>query len=99
MLLPSAGPGGGFAPVVVGAGLIYAGVWIVFHPAGAWQLAQGLMEGIQRFESNLHGAPWWSAQTRTSPGKPPAPTRLRLAGAVVAALGVISLAGGLSQWA
>lgn len=97
--MPSAGPGGGFAPVVIGAGLIYAGVWIVFHPAGAWQLAQGLMDGIQRFESTLHGAPWWSAQPRTSSAQTPASAKLRLAGAVVAALGVLSLAGGLSQWA
>ncbi|MBN9660719.1 MAG: hypothetical protein J0H49_21185 [Acidobacteria bacterium] len=97
MLLPSVGAGGALAPVLVGAGLIYAGAWIIFHPAGSWQLAQDMMDGIQRFESSLHGAPWWSVQT--SHRKPPASLTFRLAGAIVAALGVVSLAGGLSRWA
>ncbi|MGJ5813162.1 hypothetical protein [Paludibaculum fermentans] len=99
MLLPSTGSANGMAPVMVGAGLIYAGVWIVLQPAGAWRLMQGLVEGIQRFESSLRGSPWWQANPDTLPDHPPAGAAFRIAGAVVATLGVVSLAGGLSQWA
>ncbi|QOY85177.1 hypothetical protein [Paludibaculum fermentans] len=99
MLLPSAGSGQGLAPVVVGAGLIYAGVWMAVQPAGAWRLIQDFMEGIQRFSSALQGGHPWAVTSRGSAGNPPAATSLRLAGAVVALLGVVSLSGGLGQWA
>ncbi len=97
--MPSTGPGHGLALVAWGAGLIYSGVWLVFQPAGAWRLMQDLMEGIQRFSSTLHGASSWEAQPVGSSGTPRAPITLRMAGAVVALMGIVSLAGGLSQWA
>ncbi|MGC4049682.1 MAG: hypothetical protein QM757_09240 [Paludibaculum sp.] len=98
MFLLSAGSGGVMAPVFIGAGLIYAGVWTVLRPSGFWKLVEGLMDGIQRFESSLHLAPWWSGQSRRTSELPPSHTAIRVAGAVLAILGVLSLAGGLSQW-
>lgn len=83
--------------VAVGAAVMYLGVWMMLQPDYAWRCAQDLATGLQRFEGILRGQPWWSTPERQT--GTPALSGVRLAGAVVTALGLAMLLAGLSRMA
>lgn len=81
--------------ILLGGVVMYIGVWMLLQPEQAWRCAHDFSTGLKRFEGSLRGQPWWGAAE--GPSGAPALAGMRVAGAVVALLGVVAFIAGLSR--